>query len=74
MSAPELQLPDGWISPDVDLVGVDGNAFAILAFTTRALRDAGNASEVVDAYKETATAGDYDHLLAVSMAYCGMLS
>ena len=64
--------PD-WQNPDADLVGVDGNAFAVMGFTKRALEDAGNSREVVDAYMQDAQAGDYDQLLQVSMAYCGML-
>lgn len=72
MSAP-TKLPDAWVNPDADLVGVDGNAFSILGYTTRALRRAGNPPEVVEAYKAEATTGDYDHLLAVSMTYCGMI-
>jgi hypothetical protein len=54
-------------------VGTDGNAFAILGVVTRALRRVGNPPEVIDAYKAQATAGDYDHLLAVSMVYAGMM-
>lgn len=69
-------LPDrhpDWIDPDVDLLGVDGNAFVILATVDRGLRRAGNSPEVRAAYREAATAGDYDHLLAVSMLYAGMI-
>lgn len=64
--------PD-WINPEADLVGVDGNAFMIMGFVWKELRRAGNSKEVQDRYLEQATAGDYDHLLQVSMAYAGML-
>lgn len=50
---------------EVELVGQDGNAFAILGAVCRALRRAGHG-DVVDAYMEAATAGDYDHLLRVT--------
>ncbi len=64
--------PD-WINPDVDLVGVDGNAFSIMGYVNRALRKAGNSQAVRDAYQDAATEGDYDHLLRVSMLYAGMM-
>lgn len=62
-----------WVNPDFDLVGVDGNAFAIMGSVDRALRRAGNSKEVRDLYREQATSGDYDHLLSVSMLYAGMV-
>jgi len=65
-------LPDNYTQPEVDsgeLVGTDGNAFAVMGFVTNALRDAGNDQSVVDAYVANATSGDYNHLLQVSMAY-----
>lgn len=64
---------EDWINPDLDLVGIDGNAFAVMGAVSRALRRAGNPPAVVDAYRKEATAGDYDNLLAVSMAYAGMI-
>jgi hypothetical protein len=64
-----ITTPDGLIRPTVELIGRDGNAFAILGATTKALRRAGNAPEVIEAYKAQATSGDYDHLLAVTMAF-----
>lgn len=51
------------------LVGVDGNAFAIMAAVRRWLRDAEASREFIDAYTKEAMAGDYDHLLQASMAY-----
>lgn len=73
MTAPNTTVHPDWIDPDLDLIGVDSNAFAIMGFVDRGLRRAGNSQEVRDAYREEATAGDYDHLLRVSMAYAGML-
>jgi hypothetical protein len=64
--------PD-WVNPDADLVGVDGNAFAVMGFTRNALKKAGNSKAVIDAYLAEAQAGDYDRLLTVSMCYCGMI-
>ena len=52
----------------VKLVGKDGNAFAILGRVRRALREAGH-QELAEQYLKEAQAGDYDHLLRVTMEY-----
>lgn len=52
---------------EVNLVGEDGNAFSILARVTKAMRQAGIDKESIDAYREEATSGDYNHLLQVTM-------
>jgi len=46
-----------------DLIGQDGNAFAVLGRVQRALRDAGVGEDRIAAFVEEATSGDYDHLL-----------
>lgn len=50
------------------LVGEDGNAFAVLARVSKALRDSGQP-EAAKEFVERATAGDYDHLLTVALEY-----
>lgn len=52
----------------VQLVGEDGNAFAILGRVTRALKRAGHRDEV-DAFMDEATAGNYDQLLQTVMRW-----
>lgn len=52
-----------------DLLGVDANAFFILGHTDRLLKRAGATKEFRDGYQQQATTGNYDHLLAVSIAY-----
>jgi peptidoglycan hydrolase-like protein with peptidoglycan-binding domain len=64
-----ITVPEGIIRPEVELFGEDGNAFAILGRVKKALKSAGNDQSVVDAYMEQAMAGDYDHLLAVTLAF-----
>lgn len=51
--------------PDVhvELVGQDGNAFAILARVSRAMKQAKVPAEDQSAFQAEATSGDYDHLL-----------
>lgn len=56
--------------PDVtvELVGHDGNAYAIMGAVRRALRRAGH-HDAVSTYTDEATSGDYDHLLQVTMQW-----
>lgn len=48
------------------LVGVDGNAYAIMGYVRIAMRRAGMSREDIDAYIKDATSSDYNHLLVVS--------
>lgn len=73
-----ITLPDAWVDPhgvctddDITLIGVDGNAFAVMAHVSRVLRRSGNPPSVIEAYRNEATSGDYGHLLATSMVYLG---
>ena len=45
------------------------NFFAIISKTTEELIKAGADKEYVEKYLNEATAGDYDHLLGVTMKY-----
>ena len=53
----------------VQLVGQDGNAFAVLATVRMALRRSGVPEDEVLAFVREATAGDYDELLRTVMAW-----
>jgi len=53
--------------PSLTLVGQDGNAFMVLGLAFRAAKKAGWSQAQIDEYKEKATSGDYDNLLAVTM-------
>lgn len=53
----------------VQLTGENGNAFAVLGSVLRELRNAGVPQAERDAFREEATAGDYDHLLATCMRW-----
>lgn len=48
------------------LVGVDGNAFYVMAYVIRAMKREGYSKELIDSYTQEAMSGDYDNLLAVS--------
>lgn len=50
----------------VKLIGLDGNAFAIIGAVTKAMKRAGCEQAAIDVYKMQAMAGDYDNLLSVT--------
>jgi len=50
------------------LTGEDGNAFSIMGRARQALRRNGRA-DLISAYTQEATSGDYSNLLAVTMRY-----
>jgi hypothetical protein len=51
---------------EVELVGQDGNAFAVMARVSKALRRASVAQQEIDEYLKESTSGDYDHLMATA--------
>ena len=53
----------------VQLVGEDGNAFAIMGRVGKALKRAGVPKAEVDAYYAESMGGDYDHLLQTVMKW-----
>jgi hypothetical protein len=53
----------------VPLTGEDGNAYNILGKVLKALRQAGVSQDEVEAFKQQATAENYDHLLQVVMQW-----
>lgn len=54
---------------EVELIGNDGNAFAIMGNVSRALRRGGVPAEEVKEYQAECMAGDYDHLLQTTMKW-----
>jgi hypothetical protein len=55
--------------PRLEIIGHDGNAFAILGAASKAARKAGWPSAKVQQMISRATAGNYDHLLATISEY-----
>lgn len=51
-----------------NLVGQDGNAYALMGYTANALKREG-LRELVDEMHKRATSGDYYHLIAVCDEY-----
>lgn len=54
---------------EVELVGQDGNAFAIMGRVMSALKKAGVPKEEIDAYFAESKSGDYNHLLQTAMRW-----
>ena len=50
------------------LVGVDGNAFSVMGYTSRALKRTGHR-DLVERMKNEAMSGDYNNLICVCMKY-----
>jgi hypothetical protein len=57
-----------------DLVGVDGNAYCVMGYVARAMRECKKPKTEIDAYHKDATSGDYNHLLAASIAMIDLLN
>lgn len=55
---------------NLDMVGHNGNAFAIMGVFKRQARKEGWTQEEIDAVLDEAKSGDYDHLLATIIAHC----
>jgi len=55
--------------PVLELVGQDGNAFVVLGLAQKAARRAGWTKEQIKVYLDEAMAGNYDHLLQVTMKH-----
>ena len=51
------------------LVGVDGNAFALMGYTAKAMRKAGFTEEEIKGMYAEAESGDYYNLIAVCDDY-----
>ena len=64
-----METRDGTTLPlpvEVELVGGDGNAFAIMGAVAKAMKREGYG-HLVDEFTAEATEGDYDHLLVTAL-------
>lgn len=68
---PELEKQSQPLHPEitVQLVGVDGNAFAIIGTCRQAAKQHGLSKEDITCFVDEATSGDYDYLLATCMRW-----
>ena len=54
---------------EVELSGIDGNAYSIMGATTKALSRAGVTKEEQSLYFQEATSGDYDNVISTTMKW-----
>ena len=54
------------------LTGIDGNAYSVMGYVSKAMMEQKFAKEDIDEYFKKATSSDYNHLLCVSLAYIGL--
>lgn len=57
-------------TPTVQLIGKDGNAFAVMGAVRVAMREANWTKEGITEVTNDMMNGDYDHMLRVVMATC----
>lgn len=55
---------------DLDLVGVNANAFAIMGAFSRQAKREGWTKQEIDLVLDEAKTGDYDHLVATIILHC----
>jgi len=55
---------------NLDLVGVNGNAFMIMGVFRRQAQKEGWSKDEIDAVLKEAKSGNYDHLLATIINHC----
>lgn len=58
---------------EVQLIGEDGNAFAIMGAVSKALRADGIDASLIKQYQEECMSGDYSNLLYVTMCWITIL-
>lgn len=56
------------------LVGVDGNAYAIMGYVRNAMKREDKTKEEIEAYTKDAMSSNYYHLVAVSVEMCEKLN
>jgi hypothetical protein len=65
----DVVIPDDLIPPEVEIVGIDGNAGALMGHIAQAMKAAGNPTEMIDRFRKELMSGDYEHVIRTCMAY-----
>lgn len=52
-----------------NLIGLDGNAYSVMGYVRRAMKEQKFTKEEIDEYTNKATSSDYHNLLRVSIEY-----
>lgn len=50
-----------------NLVGIDGNAFSVIGYVTKAMKEQHLTTQEINNYTKDAMSSDYGHLLTVSV-------
>lgn len=50
-----------------NLVGIDGNAFSVMGYVAKAMKEQHHTTEEIENYRKDAMSSDYSHLLTVSV-------
>lgn len=69
MTSTETDMEPKYPDIEVELSDMDGNVFAIIGRTSRALRRGGVSKEERDEFSAEAMSGGYDHALQTVMAW-----
>jgi hypothetical protein len=69
MTTPDLTGPVRYPDIEVRLIGTDGNAYAVISQVRKALREAGVEPTEIGDYVKEAMSGDYNNVLATTMAW-----
>ena len=56
------------------LVGIDGNAFSVMGYVSKCMRQEGMSRQDIENYRKDAMSGDYNNLLAVSQDMIDLLN
>ena len=59
------------------LIGIDGNALAVIGYVINAMKQCGYSRDAINMYKTDAVTGDYNNLLSLSIQMidnCNILS
>ena len=56
------------------LIGVNGNAFSVMGYVTKAMRNEGLTKEEIAEYQDKAMGGNYSNLLKVSQEVVNKLN
>lgn len=51
------------------LVGIDDNAFVVMGYTSKAMRECGYSKKDIEQYQKLCMSGNYDELLVRSMEW-----
>ena len=55
------------MSKKYNLVGINGNAFNVMAYVSRCMREEGMSIDYIREYKSNAMSDDYNNLICVSI-------